>query len=164
MPRSEFYDDDDGDAVVIGVVTSIARGFTKIWMGNDERVTQYRGRLEDWTQHFVSGEGMENMDDAEEEAFQELETRAGVRARPLPSPPRNSVRQERVVKARANVEAPREVGTWDSDAKDDENVEAPDDDDEEVDDDLDGALGRLSWVDVGRLLTDQRAASGSITR
>ena len=165
MPRSVFFDDEDGDAVICGVVTLVSRGATQIWMGSDDRVTQYRGRLEDWTAHFVSSEDAEMLTDLEEEAFQEIEIKAGVRAHPLPPPPRNVERAERVVEARANVEAPREIATWDSDAEDDENLEAPSDsdaDDDDLDDDLDGALSRLNWVDVGRVLTDQRASSDSM--
>jgi hypothetical protein len=58
--------------------------------------------------------------------------------------------------------------TWDSDAEDDEHEDEPqlDFDDEHddcpADETLEQSMGRLKWEDVGRTLTDQRAASASM--
>jgi hypothetical protein len=65
-------------------------------------------------------------------------------------------------------DAPTEVGTWGSDAEDDEREDEPhvDADDEHdgcpSDDALEDSMRKLKWEDVGRTLTDQRKAPGSM--
>ena len=45
VPRSEFYDDENGDTLLNGVVTRVQRGHTWIWFSGDDSA-RYAGRLE----------------------------------------------------------------------------------------------------------------------
>ena len=46
-------------------------GYTKIWFSRDDRATQYRGRLEDWSKFWVEADAPKT--DEEEKRFQELD-------------------------------------------------------------------------------------------
>jgi hypothetical protein len=107
----------------------------------------------------------------DDEGLIKLETLAGARAKPKPLAAK-TIEAEKQKSARQEVakeveDAPTEVGTWDSDAEDDEHEDEPlvDTDDEHddcpSDDALEDPMRKLKWEDVGRTLTDQREASGS---
>ena len=161
VPRSEFYEDGDQEALLKGVVTGLERGYVKIWFSGDQRATRYRGRLETWTQYLVVAE---DVDEADEGEWQELEMLAGVRCRPRAAPASRRRTQQRTQPSDDPGAIPATVNTWESDAEDDENEECPDNLDGADDEDLGGdrELERLIWVNCGRLLTDQRARLNSM--
>ena len=143
-----------------GVVTGLVRGYTRIWFQDDERATQYRGRLEAWSEFLVDPDDLNELD---EEAWQELEIKAGVRAAPRQRQPRRNSRRPAAVarEEEKQNEAGEEivnVATWESDQEDDENPDVPDDIDEDADDFEEQNLQRLTWQNQGTMITDPRAA------
>jgi hypothetical protein len=176
VPRREFFSTGRLDVPMLGVVSKgSTRGHARTWFEGDERATQHKGRLEEWDLHFVNaaeGERRWKVSAMDDERLIKLETLAGIRAKPKPLAAKTIV-AEKKKSARKEVakeveDAPTEVGTWDSDAEDDEHEDEPlvDDDDEHddcpSDETLEQPMGKLKWKDVGRALTDQRAASGSM--
>ena len=142
------------------MVTELVRGYTKIWFNSDHRGTQYRGRLEDWSDFWVGPDV--NLGDADEKRFHDLEMRAGIRAQPLPEPPSRRTRPRRQQDRSAEGET-AEVRTWEDDAEDDENPEVNTcEDDPDHTAGFNDLLTRLKWENAGRILTDQRAAAGAM--
>ena len=158
-----------------------------MWFEGDDRATEYKGHLEEWDKHFVNAATEDKMfkkanaeaevrhwkaSAADDERFKKLETLAGLRAKPKPLAEKTVVAEKkksaRKVVAKEVVDAPTEVATWDSDPEDDEHEDAPlVDSDDEADDfvsdeTLEQSMAKLKWEDVGRTLTDQRAATGSM--
>ena len=172
VPRGGFFSTGRKDIIKPGVATKPhTRRYTYyMWFENDARATQHKGHLQERDKHYVTAEeGTRHwkVSGEFEARFHKLETIAGVRAQPKPLAEKTIVKEktQRVRKkvAKEVLDAPTEVGTWDGDAEDDEHADGPDVGDEgDEDDALEQAMGRLKWEDVGRALTDQRAATGSM--
>jgi hypothetical protein len=123
----------DACALKLGVVSKHStRGHAHAWFEGDERATQHKGRPEEWDKHFVNaaeGERRWKVSAADDEGFLKPETLAGIRTKPKPLAAKTIV-AEKKKSARKEVakevkDAPTEVGTWDSDAEDDEHEDEP---------------------------------------
>ena len=169
VPRSEFFDDGDPGELFLGVVTQRVRGYVRIWFTGDDRATQYRGRLEEWSEYYIDPDDYQA---ADESAFQAVEVRAGVRTAPRPRPERQN--RQRPVQADTDSdedgsesgeeEDVRDVRTWESDPEDDESREEPDvhEEDEQQSCSGDRELAALKWEDIGELTTDPRSSTSSM--
>ena len=106
-----------------GVVIAVQKTGCKILFYDDETPTRYNGFLEEWVQYRVESD----LNAFEELLFQDVEIRGKLRAKPRP-PARSVATPARSDNAgdsdsegtTDDEEAVVEVGTWESDAEDDE--------------------------------------------
>ena len=129
-PRGGFCSTGRLGVLKLGAVTKPhTRGHACTWFEGGERAAQCKGRLQEWDKRCANdaeeGKRRWKFSEGSEARFQKLETTAGARSKPKPlaeettqAAETKSVRKE---VAKEVVGAPTEVGTWNSDAEDDEH-------------------------------------------
>ena len=158
-------DDDEHPDFFFGVVTQVQKTGCKMMFDTDPDHVRYDGHLEAWDEFRIAPD---DCTVSEEEIFQEVEVRAGLRKAPKPATPRK--RHQRLDSSsdegdtQSEDEAPAVVETWESDQEDDECGEEPDlaEGDDVTDDTIEAQYARAQWTNVRNLSTDPRAATGAM--
>ena len=171
VPGEEFDDDSDDDEGnpdwFYGVVTHVQKTGCKMLFDGDETHTRYDGFLETWNCFLVTGD---MLDEDEEAIFQEIEKKAKLRAVGRRLNQRRSTQldeddSEGSDSQGADNDEVVEVETWESDQEDDESPIDPElaADEATTDERLSiQEYNRAQWVDVGRLDTDPRAQANAM--